>query len=296
MYRVGILGAENSHADAFAKIFNTSKDENGNLLYPDIRVVAVGGRYPEANQKVYNDYGLEFLSEKPGDMLGRIDALMVTARDGKYHYSFAEPYIKAGLPAFIDKPFAVEGSEALALARLAKESGSPLVGGSSVRLVNDVSFLKDEAQKNKGKIHGGVISAPVNMHNEYSGFYFYASHLVETALTVFGYDPVAVSAYRCQDDITGILQYRDYNIVLSFLEGVYTYSGTIFTANGMISRPIDISDGYAHECAAFADMLRTGKQPHPTSELIRPVFVLNGLYESYGRQGVTIPLDFPDVI
>ena len=61
MYRVGILGAENSHAMGFAQIFNgyraDVKDE-----FNDIRVIGVGGHYPEANRTVYEKCDLEVLA------------------------------------------------------------------------------------------------------------------------------------------------------------------------------------------------------------------------------------------
>ena len=41
-------------------------------------------------------------------------------RDGKYHAEYARPFLEAGLPAFIDKPFTSDPAGALALAKLAK--------------------------------------------------------------------------------------------------------------------------------------------------------------------------------
>ncbi len=64
MYRIGILGSENSHASAFSEIFN-KPDENGAFKYPDCHVVAVGGHYPESNKEVFEKFGLDFIAEKP---------------------------------------------------------------------------------------------------------------------------------------------------------------------------------------------------------------------------------------
>ena len=92
MYRIGILGSENSHASAFSEIFN-KPDENGAFKYPDCHVVAVGGHYPESNKEVFEKFGLDFIAEKPEDMLGKVDAVMVTARDGKFHPEVARPFV-----------------------------------------------------------------------------------------------------------------------------------------------------------------------------------------------------------
>ena len=40
MYRVGLLGTENSHAMAFAKTLNLPDPVTGERLYPEFRVVA----------------------------------------------------------------------------------------------------------------------------------------------------------------------------------------------------------------------------------------------------------------
>ena len=137
MFRIGILGSENSHAMAFARIFNKTHTAQ----YPDIRVTAIGGNYPEESRKIFEECGLELLAEKPEDMLGKVDAVMVTARDGAAHAAFARPFLEAGIPAFIDKPITRDPGEALALVKLAKEKGVPLVGGSSVKYAYDVRLM-----------------------------------------------------------------------------------------------------------------------------------------------------------
>ena len=120
MFRVGILGTENSHAMAFAQILNGYKPEFTSQ-FNDFRVVAVGGIDPEASKNVAEKCGIDTIVNKPEDMVGMVDAVMITCRDGQYHAPYARPFIAAGIPAFIDKPFTSNPEEALALAKLAKE-------------------------------------------------------------------------------------------------------------------------------------------------------------------------------
>lgn len=293
MFRIGIIGSENSHAMAFAKIFN-DLDPNFEGSYPDCKVVAVGGNYPEESKKVFDACGLEFIAEKPEDMLGKVDAIMVTARDGKYHPEFARPFIEAGIPAFIDKPFANDGEEALKLARLAKSKNVPLVGGSSTKLVYDVAMLRNTFKRGLGGILSGGVAAPLSFTNEYGGFYFYSSHLAEIMLAIFGYDVKSVVAVEKNGNVTGIARYNDFDVTMHFNDGNYSYSAGMFGKNGSARREIDISLCYQHECAIFVDMLRTGKMAHTYEELIAPVFLLNAIEKAY-LTGTEVPVIVPEV-
>ena len=98
MFKIGIIGSENSHATAFSEIFNLSGK------YDDIRVVAIWGEDPEASQKIADKCGVKIM--RPEDMLPTVDAVMVTSRSGALHLGYAAPFIKAGKPAFVDKPIA----------------------------------------------------------------------------------------------------------------------------------------------------------------------------------------------
>ena len=148
MFRIGILGTENSHAAAFTKIFNAASAD-GKFEYPDMKVVMVGGNYPDQNTALAAKYNLA-VADNPLDMLGMVDAIMVTARDGKYHASFARPFIEAGLPVFIDKPITSDPDEARVV-RLARTKVPPsrAVGRSNT------PDVKGTCDLSYNEIHGG---------------------------------------------------------------------------------------------------------------------------------------------
>ena len=275
MFKVGIIGSENSHALAFSKIFNLSG------RYDDIQVVAVWGEDMAASEKIKAECGVEIV--RPEAMLGLVDAVMVTSRNGALHPGYARPFIEAGKPAFIDKPIANDGREAEALIGLAFERHVPVMGGSSLKLV--AGTLKSKAfadeQKAKGELIGGYVFAPVSMDNPYGGFYFYAAHLVETALTIFGYDPAAVTAVRSKSGISCVLEYADFSVSLGFTDGVYNYGATVLGRTGADMRLITLDDAYDREVEHFAAMLRTGQVPQSAHDIVKPVHVLNAIERSY---------------
>ena len=275
MFRVGIIGSENSHAAAFSEIFNLSG------TYDDVRVTAIWGEDMEASQKIAEKCHVEIV--KPMDMLRQVDAVMVTSRNGALHWGYVRPFIEAGKPAFVDKPLANDYAEAKAIIDLAAEKHVPLVGGSSLKLIEDTLALKEaaDAAKAADRLLGGNVYAPVSLDNPYGGFYFYSSHLIEIALTIFGYDPVAVNAVKTRAGIAAVLEYAGYAVTLNYTESAYKYGGVVLTKDGVSGREINMGDAYAREVESFVNMLRTGESDIPARNLALPVRVLNAIEASY---------------
>ena len=274
MFKVGIIGTENTHASGFMEIFKNDP------AYADIEVVCVGGMYDDANKALQEKYGVEIVND-PEEMVKKVDAGMITCRDGKYHARYAEPFIKAGKPVFVDKPFTVDIEEGKALIALAKEKGVPMVGGSSVKNAYDILLLENAVKTNPQAVRGGTLVAPINMQNEYGGFFFYASHLVEMCLRVFGQDPIAVTAKAFGSSVAVLVEYEEYTISLQYVGDSYVYFGQIVNQTGVYARNIDLAFCGRHECEEFAQMLRTGEMAHSYEELLKPVFMMNAIYQSY---------------
>lgn len=273
MFRVGIIGSENSHAMAFSEIFNLNNKDQ----YPDIQVVAIYGEDKAASEAVRDKCGVEIMT--PEEMLGKVDAIMVTSRDGALHAGYAKPFIEAGIPAFVDKPLTRDVEEASALMRLAKEKGVPIVGGSSLKYPEDLAALKEVVKK--GEVRGADLAAPVSLVNDYGGFFFYASHLVEMTMAIFGSQPRKIWACRTQDSVTATVRFDQCDVTNHFNEGNYHYSATIYTKDQTIFKELDVSKIYQHECDAFAKMLRTGKMEQTYEELVMPVAYIAAIEKAY---------------
>jgi len=273
MFRVGIIGSENSHAMAFSEIFNLNNKEQ----YPDIQVVAIYGEDQAVSEAVRDKCGTVIMT--PEEMLGNVDAVMVTSRDGALHAKYARPFIEAGIPAFVDKPLTREVEDAVELMRLAKEKGVPIVGGSSLKYPEDLQGLK--AVVEQGELRGADLAAPVSLVNDYGGFFFYAAHLVEMTMAIFGSNPQKVTAYRTKDAVTATVRFDGFDVTNHFNEGNYHYSATIYTKDQTVFKELDVSKIYQHECDAFVRMLRTGEMEQTYEELVMPVAYIAAIEKAY---------------
>ena len=282
MLKIGIIGTENSHAMAFSKIINLPDPVTGTLAYPDARVVGVYGPDLDSAHMVAEKAKVDFIADSPSDFFGKVDAMIITCRRGSVHSQYTRPFIKAGMPVFLDKPITADYAQAQELIALAKEKNSLLCGGSGCKLAYDVLTLKDHADscKEAGKFISGVINFPDYPDSEYDGFYFYASHLTEMELTIFGYDPVSVIASEKNNMVTAILRYPSFDIALQYTPHAAANSCTIYSQERNYTREIDISRIYNHEVAEFIKMIQTGTPPQSYEDLIKPVAVIQAVIRS----------------
>ena len=57
--------------------------------------------------------------------------MLVESNDGQVHRDRALPFIEAGLPVWIDKPFACHTKDAIAMVEAAQRKGVPILSASS---------------------------------------------------------------------------------------------------------------------------------------------------------------------
>ena len=201
MFRVGIIGTENSHAMAFTRFFNLPQADTGEVPFPDIRIVGVYGKDPATAQQIIDEVdNTLFLAEKESDFIGKVDAMMITNRKGSEHAAAARPFIELGMPVFIDKPFTSDYAEAVELAEMAKRTGSKILAGSSVKLAPDVVIMQRIVTNLRvsGEFLSASFNYPADFESIYDGFFFYSPHLVEMALAVLGEGIESVQAFKAR--------------------------------------------------------------------------------------------------
>lgn len=278
MMKIAILGTENSHAYAFAQLIRNSPK------YSDIEIIGVYGYDDAANKRLVDDGLVSHVAQSPEEFLGKVDGIMVTARHGDHHHEYALPYVKQGIPAFIDKPFAVDLYKADELLAAARENGALLCGGSSLKYLDEMNALARFCSSKH--VVGGNVTAPINMVNEYGGFYFYAQHLIEILFSVFGTDvkSVCAKAHGDENRVSVIFDYGAFDVTAQFYD-CYTYSATVFAKEGSLhAAATEVTYCYELELDDFANMVRSGKMPHDYSSLVRPLKLMHCIEESYQKK------------
>ncbi len=274
--KLAILGTENSHAFAFAKFINTDPD------FADMEIVGVYGYDDNANERLVRSGYVKYVAKDPHEFLGKVDGVLVTARHGDHHWEYALPYVKSGAAAFIDKPFTVKEEYARELLSAAEQSGALICGGSCLKFLRELGPIKEFASESK--LVGGYVGAPINMVNDYAGFFFYSQHLLEMMLTVFGMDVKAVTALcpdETQNRVSVIFDYGAYDVMAQYTSS-YAYTISAYSDKGEKRvYTFELGDCFKQELMEFKNMVISGKRPHEYGDLLKPVIILNAIHESY---------------
>ena len=281
MFKVGVIGSECSHAEYFAYYFN-KKNAKGEYNFPNYRVTAISGHDKQESKRIAEQFDVEKVYDNPLDMLDEVDAIMITTRDGKYHFESVKPFLEKGIPAFIDKPITTDYAEAQELIKIAKANNALLCGGTALKYSTHVLDFKKLVEENKGEIYGGQIVTPVFTDCEWSGFWFYASHLVEMCLLIYGKDIKSLYATNNNGNVTVIFNYDGFSVVGQYAnERANCYQMTLILKDNNVTNPVVDDDHLDVGCAKFVEMIESKKMEESYEDLIYPVYIIESIIKSY---------------
>jgi len=145
---------------------------------------------PQVAEKFSKQTGIEQVKNFDS-MVGKVHGMFVDDFfAAAYNYKLAQPYLEAGIPTYINRPFADSMVKARDMADRAKKGGAPLITAS------DWEFLK-EVHTIKGKVKPDEITG-YEIWNSSSDFYSHGIHGLWLAYTAIG-GGVHLVAFKSKD-------------------------------------------------------------------------------------------------
>ncbi len=273
--RIGIIGAENSHTAGFGKLFNIDKK------FPGVEVKYVWGETDAFAKSAMEKGAIPFQVKNEIEMLGKIDALIVDHRHPKYHLEPAIPYIKEGIPTFIDKPFCYRAAEGKDFLLLAKKLGTPVTSYSSIAH-SAATFDIMEQVAALGKINQVIRTGSVDLDSQYGGVFFYGVHIVEPLMYMFGEDIAEVKVIRNGKQGNASLRFSSgLFATLIFKEKAYGWETFIDTSDKFVELKSRVEESDPPKnYTDMVEMFRTGKEPRSHQSILNGVSVLEALEKS----------------
>lgn len=286
MIRVGLVDFDTSHVVAFTQRLNHI-DIDSSEHVDGARVVAgcPGDSHimperigPYAEQ--LRTYGIE-LVERPADLIGKIDAVMIESNQGSRHLERARPFLKAGLPTFVDKPFTETVRQADALIRLARHHGAPLMSCSALRYDPEVQRARD-LSRTYGRILSADVWTTATLHPGNPGLLHYGIHGVEILYALMGRGCRTVRCVRTPsyDAVIGIWSDDRTGLLRGIRAGAGGFGFTAHYEKGHHSAVIEGAAFYTEMLKAVVKMFTTRTEPIALGETREIIAFINAAQRS----------------
>ena len=296
MIRVGLVDFDTSHVAAFTQRLNHVGI--GSEEWVDGATVVAGfpgdshmmpERIPGYAQQL-TDYGIP-LVERADDLFGKIDAVMITSQQGARHLERARSFLQAGLPTFIDKPFAGNAVDAAEIIALAQTHKAPLMSCSALRWAPEVR----EALRRRNE-YGKILSTDVwttaMLHEGNPGLLQYSIHGVEMLYALMGIGCKSVQAVFNEggEVVTGLWEDGRIATVRGIRNGAGGFGFTAHYEKGHHAATVQGGGYYREMLKQIVGMFTTGEEPIPTAEMHEAIAFCDAAAKSIAQNGAAVRL------
>lgn len=300
--RLAILGATagNGHPYSWAAIFNgydreamvkecpfpgipayLEKETAGTLTIPGARVTHVhcagDGGFPA--EHVARLSRIPHVVERPTDVIGAVDAVLIATDVGGEHVERARPFVEAGLPVFVDKPLADTAAD-LGQFKAWVAAGRPIMSSSCMRYAKEFLPYRLSTRDLGDLRFAGITTA--------KSWETYGIHALEAVYPILGPGFRTVrNTGTAGRNVVHLTHARGVDVVAVASAdmdggfGLLTLCGTKGRAQAAFA---DTHFAFKAQLQAFVDFLRSGVPPYPFSETVELVQLVIAGIESR-RQG-----------
>ena len=293
MLKLGIVDFDTSHVVEFTRRLNhIGKDEE---QFVDGATVVIGcpGESVLSPERVagFTDQMKKWgvpLVDKPTDMIGKVDAVLIESVDGTVHYERAKPFLEAGVPCYIDKPFTCSVTDAKKLIELSAKKKLPMFSSSSLRFAPEV--VAYNADPTHGKVVGCVAYGPCSLSAipaRNAGLYHYGIHGVEVLYTIMGAgcERVTATHEKGVDVVTGTWKDGRVGTFRGIREGAAGYGFVGFAEKGVKAVTVGTAVIYRELLKQIVATFTSGKPPIDPSVTLEIMAFIEAANKSGANHG-----------
>ncbi len=290
MIKLGMLDFDTSHVVAFSQRLN--KKGIAEEQWVDGAEIVLGcpgtsrmspERIAGHAKKCSEELGVK-LVDKPEDMRGKVDGMLIESIDGGMHLERVKLFIDAGMPLFIDKPLASSLADAEAIAELAEKKNVPIFSASSLRY--GVEVIEALAAREE-------LGAPVAVHvygvqgrdPKYNpGWFNYGIHAAEMLITLLGPGHQAVQYARGETGEQSMGGWKSGAVgsITLTSKGDYPFGFTYLGEKKTRAARVDTNHIYRGLLREVVKFFQSGKAPVPIAETLGIIRYLEDVNKAGG--------------
>jgi predicted dehydrogenase len=270
--RLGFVGVNTWHLEAFADVILGAGPAAHLGALENVNVTSIWGDPDDQRAEFADRLGAREYSARPEEMIGQVDLAFVIDDDGggARHRVLAEPFLRAGVATFIDKPMTLELADARRLFELAEKFGTPLLSSSALRFSDE---LRDAAPELRAI--GDVRSIQVHGPGDW---YYYGIHAVELLLTMMPSAVAWIHRHASDRQDIAVVGFADGRLATVDIlrDAYYVFRATAYGTRGLAQ--IDVTKNYEYYRAmiqAAIEMATTRRAPVAADQTLEVLKILH---------------------
>ncbi|MBR3933256.1 MAG: Gfo/Idh/MocA family oxidoreductase [Clostridia bacterium] len=260
------------------------KEPEENFGIPGVKVTHIWTDDPEDAKKVAIASKIENIVEKPEDVIGKVDAVIIATDKGDEHIWRAKPFIEVGLPVFIDKPMADNVEDLKTIISWVKK-GHMIMSSSSLRYTKEYEpYMKKTSELGKLRY--------INMTMAKS-WERYGIHALEPVYCITGHGYVSVqNTGGMNNNIVHLVHSNGVDVNLAV---IYDSAGSdlklVGTGGSASITSRDSFYSFKKQLDVFVEYVRSGIRPYPFDETIELMEIIIAGIRSRNEGGRKVMLE-----
>jgi predicted dehydrogenase len=258
-----------------------------NLGIPGAQVTHVWCDDPADAAKVARATFIPHVVDRPEDVIGQVDAVIIPTDRGWEHVERAKPFIDAGLPLFIDKPLC-DREENLQQFIAWREQGKAFLSTSAMHYAKEFAAARERLTETVGEPRLVTITTP----KSWERYGIHALEAVYPMLEPGGWLSVANTGTESAN-IVHARHASGVDVVLAAVADMYGAfcKLNVYGTKGALAAPFeDTFYSFKAQLVAFVEYLRTGESPVPFDQTVEMIRIVIAGIRSRQESGRTVSL------
>ncbi|OCT12204.1 oxidoreductase [Paenibacillus pectinilyticus] len=299
--RIAVLGMVdgNGHPYSWSAMFNNydketmaecpypaipsylAKEPVENLHIPGASVTHIWTDNPADASHVAKASQIPTIVSKPEDVIGHVDAVMITTDKGHEHVERCRPFVEAGLPIFVDKPLVDNEPDLKQFQRWVRD-GARIMSSSCMRYCKEFMPYRTSIHS-LGQLRFTSITTCKSWER-------YGIHALESIYPILGPGFISAQNTGTKERNIVLFKHRTHgDVAVIAIDDMYGSHGMLQLCGTSASAAVTAQDtfySFKAQLEAFNSYLRTGERPFPfqeTEELMRMVIAGIRSREEGGR-------------
>ncbi|QDU82736.1 putative oxidoreductase [Polystyrenella longa] len=297
MLRLGIVDFDSSHSIEFTRRLNqvgVSRDQ----WVEGARIVAGWpGDSRMAPERIAHfrpqieACGVTVVESPEALLQEQLDGILILSLSGQRHGERALPFLEAGIPTYVDKPFTCAVDDAQQMLALAEKTNTLLFSSSGLRFTEDVTHFQSQ-QNRYGALLGCLCFGPAKRAEGNPGLFHYGIHTTELLFTLMGPGCIEVRTHFQPDCELVTAQWQDDRLATlrGNRSGSTAYGFVAFCEEGVIPVSVSTRTAYRNLCEQIVLAFETNTAPVPPSTTLEIVRFISASLESEQHHGKPIAL------